>query len=225
MQVERSGVRSVLFGNGTGRSPELRFTSPSADLRSRRPAASRPGLDGTYPPGLAVAQITDVDRATRARCSRGSSCKPLAGIDHSEFLLVLSQSAAMPPRPEEPASRPRKGRGGAAMRAEADAERSQGAARARRRDARGRARGDEAIAAEPMRPARSSARVAGRDPAAGQAVVHPAVAAARPAREPAAASAASRWRCARISSRSCCSTGASRSRATSASAPRGSSGC
>jgi len=29
-------------------------------------------------------------------------CKPLAGIDHSEFLLVLSQSTAMPPRPEEP---------------------------------------------------------------------------------------------------------------------------
>ena len=29
-------------------------------------------------------------------------CKPLAGIDHSEFLLVLSQSAAMPARPEEP---------------------------------------------------------------------------------------------------------------------------
>jgi hypothetical protein len=28
-------------------------------------------------------------------------CKPLAGIDHSEFLLVLSQSAALPPRPEE----------------------------------------------------------------------------------------------------------------------------
>ena len=39
VQVERSGARSVLFGNGTGRSPELRFMSPSADIAHRRPAA------------------------------------------------------------------------------------------------------------------------------------------------------------------------------------------
>ena len=52
-------------------------------------------------------------------------CKPLAGIDRSEYLLVLVASAAMPPRPEEPArggrrqeGRPRQGwRGMARMRA------------------------------------------------------------------------------------------------------------
>jgi len=58
------------------------------------------GLDGTYPPGLAVAQITDVVRDAGQMFAR-IVCKPLAGIDHSEFLLVLSQSAALPPRPEE----------------------------------------------------------------------------------------------------------------------------
>jgi hypothetical protein len=30
------------------------------------------------------------------------ACKPLAGVDRSQFLLVLGQSAAQPPRPEEP---------------------------------------------------------------------------------------------------------------------------
>jgi rod shape-determining protein MreC len=100
VQVERSGARSVLFGNGTGRSPELRFTSPSADLRAGDRLLTS-GLDGTYPPGLAVAQIVDVVRDSGQMFAR-IICKPLAGIDHSEFLLVLSQSASMPPRPEEP---------------------------------------------------------------------------------------------------------------------------
>jgi rod shape-determining protein MreC len=101
VQVERNGTRSVLFGNGTGRSPELRYTSPSADLRIGDRLLTS-GLDGTYPPGLAVAQITDVIRDAGQMFAR-IVCKPLAGIDHSEFLLVLSQAAAMPPRPEEPA--------------------------------------------------------------------------------------------------------------------------
>jgi rod shape-determining protein MreC len=100
VQVERSGARSVLFGNGTGRSPELRFTSPSADIRAGDRLVTS-GLDHTYPPGLAVAQIVDVVRDSGQMFAR-ILCKPLAGIDHSEFLLVLSQSASMPARPEEP---------------------------------------------------------------------------------------------------------------------------
>ena len=100
VQVERSGARSVLFGNGTGRSPELRFTSPSADIRPGDRLLTS-GLDGTYPPGLAVAEIVDVVRDSGQMFAR-IVCKPVAGIDHSEFLLVLSQSTAMPPRPEEP---------------------------------------------------------------------------------------------------------------------------
>ena len=101
VQAERSGVRSILFGGGTGRSPELRFTSPSADLRVGDRLVTS-GLDGAYPAGLAVAQIVDVVRDSGQMFAR-IVCKPLAGIDHSEFLLVLSQAAAMPPRPDEPA--------------------------------------------------------------------------------------------------------------------------
>ena len=100
VQVERSGARSVLFGNGTGRSPELRFTSPSGDIRAGDRLVTS-GLDHTYPPGLAVAEIVDVVRDSGQMFAR-ILCKPLAGIDHSEFLLVLSQSASMPARPEEP---------------------------------------------------------------------------------------------------------------------------
>lgn len=99
VQLERNGARSVLFGNGTGRLPELRFTSPTADLRVGDRLVTS-GLDGTYPAGLAVAEIVDVVRDSGQMFAH-IACKPLAGFDHSEFLLVLSQSAAMPARPEE----------------------------------------------------------------------------------------------------------------------------
>ena len=100
VQVERNGARSVLFGNGTGRAPELRFTSPTADLRVGDRLVTS-GLDGAYAPGLAVAEIVDVVRDSGQMFAR-VICKPLAGIDHSRFLLVLEPSAQRPPRPEEP---------------------------------------------------------------------------------------------------------------------------
>src|SRR5439155_1542690 len=101
VRIERSGIRSVLFGNGTGRSPELRFTAPSTDIKIGDRLLTS-GIDGTYPAGLAVAEVIDIDRDTGQMFAR-IACKPLAGIDRSQFLLVLGREAAMPPRPEEPA--------------------------------------------------------------------------------------------------------------------------
>ncbi len=98
--VERSGARSVMFGNGTGRAPDLRFTAPSADLQVGDRLVTS-GIDGTYPPGLAVAEITSVVRDTGQMFAR-IACKPLAGVDRSEYLLVLARPTSLPPRPEEP---------------------------------------------------------------------------------------------------------------------------
>ena len=116
VKAERSGVRSVLYGSGTGRPPELRFTPPSADIRVGDRLVTS-GLDGTYPPGLAVAQVTKVERDTGQRFAR-IECAPLGGVDRSETLLVLAPPAALPARPEEPA--------------EAEAGRKGGRAKARR---------------------------------------------------------------------------------------------
>ena len=116
VKVERSGVRSVLYGAGTGRAPELRFMPPSADIRAGDRLVTS-GLDGTYPPGLAVAQVTRVERETGQMFAR-IECAPLGGVDRSETLLVLAPPEALPPRPEEPA--------------EADTARKAGRAKARR---------------------------------------------------------------------------------------------
>jgi rod shape-determining protein MreC len=111
VMVERNGVRSVLFGSGTGRPPELRFAAPTADIRVGDRLVTS-GIDGTYPPGFAVAEVVDIDRETGQMFAR-VVCRPLAGVDRSQFLLVLGSEAALPPRPTEPADAEavRKGRG------------------------------------------------------------------------------------------------------------------
>ena len=101
VKVQRSGVRSVLYGAGAGRAPELRFMAPSADIQVGDVLVTS-GLDGTYPSGLAVARVATLERETGQMFAR-IACTPLAGVDRSEYLLVLGQAAAAPPRPEEPA--------------------------------------------------------------------------------------------------------------------------
>jgi len=112
VKVERSGVRSVMYGSGTGRLPELRFLSPNAEVQAGDKLVTS-GIDGTYPPGLAVAQVVSVERETGQIFAR-VICKPLAGVDKSPQVLILGPAAAsVKPRPEEPTDgdAPRKGRG------------------------------------------------------------------------------------------------------------------
>jgi rod shape-determining protein MreC len=100
VRVERSGVRSVFFGAGAGRAPELRFMAPTADIRVGDRLYTS-GMDGTYPAGLAVAEVEAVERDTGQMFAR-ITCKPLSGVDRSQFLLVIGQGAAQIPRPDEP---------------------------------------------------------------------------------------------------------------------------
>jgi len=110
VRVERSGVRSVMYGAGTGRLPELRFLSPNAEIKPGDRLVTS-GIDGTYPPGLAVAQVVSVERETGQMFAR-VTCQPLAGVERSSLVLILGQAAVLAPRPEEPAdaTAPRKGK-------------------------------------------------------------------------------------------------------------------
>jgi len=113
VKVERSGVRSVMYGAGTARLPELRFLSPNTNAEIQpgdRLVTS--GIDGTYPAGLAVALVTSVERETGQVFAR-VTCKPLAGVERDDQVLILSRAAVSLPRPDDPAEAdaPRKGRG------------------------------------------------------------------------------------------------------------------
>jgi rod shape-determining protein MreC len=111
VKVERSGVRSVMYGAGTARLPELRFMSPNAEIQPGDRLVTS-GIDGTYPAGLAVAQVASVERETGQIFAR-VTCKPIAGVERSTQVLILGHASAAQGRPEEPAEKdaPRKGRG------------------------------------------------------------------------------------------------------------------
>jgi rod shape-determining protein MreC len=109
VKIERSGVRAVMAGAGAGRAPELRFMPPSADVRVGDLLVTS-GLDGTYPPGLAVARVVTLERDTGQMFAK-IGLVPVAGVDRSEQLLVLARESDVPPRPEEAveAEAPKKG--------------------------------------------------------------------------------------------------------------------
>src|SRR5438067_3352764 len=110
VKVERSGVRSVMYGSGTGRLPELRFLSPNAEIQAGDRLVTS-GIDGTYPAGLAVAQVVSVERET-GQIVAGVTCTLLPGRERSRPVVSLGEAAAAKSRPEEPAEdMPRKGRG------------------------------------------------------------------------------------------------------------------
>ena len=110
VKVVRSGVRSVLYGAGAGRPPELRFTAPNADIEVGDVLVTS-GIDGTYPPGLAVAEVVTLERDTGQMFAR-ISARPLAGVDRSMHLLVLGPAAAQAARPDEPAEQDPAKKGG-----------------------------------------------------------------------------------------------------------------
>jgi rod shape-determining protein MreC len=102
----RTQARSAAFGAGGGDAMELRFMAGNADVQEGDLLLTS-GVDGVYPPGLAVATVTKVDRKVDsgfARIGLAAVAKP-DGVRH---VLVLDPvGAQMPPRPEpEPEAKP-----------------------------------------------------------------------------------------------------------------------
>ena len=95
----RTQQRSAAFGAGDADLMELRFVSANADVQAGDLLITS-GVDGVYPPGLAVATVVKVDRKVDsgfARIVLQAKARP-DGVRH---VLVLDPlSAQMPPRPE-----------------------------------------------------------------------------------------------------------------------------
>jgi rod shape-determining protein MreC len=98
VQIVRNGLRGVVFGNGSGL--ELRFMAVNADVQEGDRAVTS-GIDGLYPPGMAVGTVTRVQRAEKERFAH-VELAPAAGIDERIHLLVLAVDPSLqPPRPEQ----------------------------------------------------------------------------------------------------------------------------
>ena len=100
----RTQQRSAAFGGaGGGANPgmELRFMAGNADVQPGD-ALSTSGLDGVYPPGLAVARVTAVERRADSGFAR-VALVPAASPDGVRHVLVLEPIGLQMPAPPEPA--------------------------------------------------------------------------------------------------------------------------
>lgn len=107
----RTGARSLAFGDASGSGGlELRFMGSNVDVQ-QGDLLTTSGVDGVYPPGLAVARIDSIERRAESAFAR-IHCLPLALVSGSRHVMVLQpQSAQIPPRPKDAAAptAPKKG--------------------------------------------------------------------------------------------------------------------
>ncbi len=87
VQIVRNGLHAVAFGGSEPSTLELRFLPANADIENGDSVVTS-GLDGVYPPGMAVATVTRVDRDVKDQFAR-VVLKPVAGMSKSRMLLVL----------------------------------------------------------------------------------------------------------------------------------------
>ena len=86
VQIQRTGLRTVAFGDVARGGMELRYLAGTVDIREGDRLVTS-GLDGIYPAGLAVARVTQVEKAAG---SFGRVVgQPLAGIDRNRQVLVI----------------------------------------------------------------------------------------------------------------------------------------
>jgi rod shape-determining protein MreC len=107
VQVVRNGLRAVAFGGGASGMLELRYMPANAEVQSGDRLVTS-GIDGTYPPGLAVANVVRVERDAEHSFAR-VVCSPAAGIERGRYVLILTSDTARPPRPDETQAKERRG--------------------------------------------------------------------------------------------------------------------
>lgn len=89
--IERTGERSVAYGDASNLRTdaiELRFIPGNADIEVGD-VLTTSGVDGIYPPGLPVAEVTVVERRAETAFSR-VHCRPLARMQGGRHVVVLT---------------------------------------------------------------------------------------------------------------------------------------
>ncbi|PRC93269.1 rod shape-determining protein MreC [Solimicrobium silvestre] len=98
VQVQRNGLRSVIYGKGQVGNLELRVPS-NADIKAGDILVTS-GIDGIYPPGLFVARATVVENSASTTFER-IVCLPMAGLDRHKEVLILLVATHIEARPED----------------------------------------------------------------------------------------------------------------------------
>ena len=89
VMVLRNGLRAIAVGNGRDGTIDIPFIPVGADIQNGD-ALVTSGIDGTYPAGLAVATVVNVERNPAFQFAR-ISAKPVSGTEQQRFVKVLTQ--------------------------------------------------------------------------------------------------------------------------------------
>ncbi len=104
VMLRRNGLRAVVFGNGREGTLDLPFIPLNADVQNGDMLVTS-GIDGTYPAGLFIAKVTNIERNATSAFAK-ITCTPVAGIDQDRHVLMLTNlTAAAKPQPEPESSK------------------------------------------------------------------------------------------------------------------------
>ena len=99
IQIMRTGLRAVVFGSGDISTLTLRYMPISSDIQVGDVLRTS-GIDGTYPPGLPVATVINIERDPAYPFAQ-ILCKPLAGVDQQRQMMIISGLKKLPELPKE----------------------------------------------------------------------------------------------------------------------------
>lgn len=88
VMLVRNGLRAVSVGTGKDGMIDVPFIPASADIQNGDVFVTS-GIDGLYPPGLAVATITSVEKNAAFQFARITG-KPASGADSHRYVMVLN---------------------------------------------------------------------------------------------------------------------------------------
>ncbi len=90
VMVLRNGLRVMTAGNGESGTLSLSYVPVAADIQAGDVLVTS-GIDGVYPPGLAVATVKTVERDTVAAFAH-IQCLPTAAVYSHRYVLVLNSA-------------------------------------------------------------------------------------------------------------------------------------
>lgn len=89
IQIERNQLRAIAFGEGQTNTLDIPYLPTSVDIVVGDRLVTS-GIDGVYPAGLAVAEVSQIKQSPDSAFAKIVS-KPIAGVDRHIQLLVLSK--------------------------------------------------------------------------------------------------------------------------------------
>jgi rod shape-determining protein MreC len=95
IQIARNGLRAIAYGGVEGGMLEIKFMAGNADIKEGDELYTS-GIDGIYPPNLAVAKVIKIERSTSLGFAR-IVCQPMAGVTRNRHVTIITSKQLIPP--------------------------------------------------------------------------------------------------------------------------------